>query len=409
MSRRTHPPGSRTTARATATTAAALLVILVGIPAQSASAAAPQPPAPPGDAFYTPPQSLPDSEPGDILRWRPASAGANAANADAWQVMYRSTDATGKPNAVTGTVLVPKGVDPAKADIVGFGVGTQGPAFKCAPSQAMERGTLYDQPAINDALSSGHAVAVTDYEGYEPGGSPTYIAGQSQGPAMIDSVRAAQRLPQAKLSPKSKVVFQGYSQGGGAAMWAGEKQPQYAPDLDLVGVVGGGVPGDLNKVADGLNGKVGFGFLAFAAIGLDATYPELNLDSYLNDKGRNDLGEAKKNDCVIELLSKYPGKKIADYTTRDPLPTPEWQARLEQNKLGKSRIRVPVMQYHATADEIVDEPQADELHKTYCSKGVPVTWKTYVSDHLSGIFAGNADAHQYIEDRFQGKPSTSNC
>ncbi|AIJ26000.1 hypothetical protein [Amycolatopsis methanolica] len=36
-------------------------------------------------------------------------------------------------------------------------------------------------------------------------------------------------------------------------------------------------------------------------------------------------------------------------------------------------------------------------------------WNTYVSDHLSGIFAGNADAHRWIVDRFAGKDAPPNC
>jgi hypothetical protein len=74
---------------------------------------------------------------------------------------------------------------------------------------------------------------------------------------VIDVVRAAQRLPDARLSPDAKVVFRGYSQGAGASMRAGEPQPDYAPELNLVGVVGGGVPADLVQVALPLDGKKG--------------------------------------------------------------------------------------------------------------------------------------------------------
>ncbi|WP_435061258.1 lipase family protein [Amycolatopsis thermoflava] len=370
---------------------------------------APVLPGPFDDSFYTPPSPLPAGNAGDVIRWRPAVPLMNAANADAWEVMYLSTNALGARNAVTGTVLVPKGVDPAKAPIVGFAVGTQGPAFKCTPSKAIERGTLYDQPAINDSLASGYAVAVTDYEGYSPTTVPTYITGQSMGPAVIDSVRAAQRLSQAGLSDDAKVIFQGYSQGGGGALWAAEKQPTYAPELNLVGVVAGGVPADLTEVAKGLDGNLGFGFLAFAAVGLDAAYPELHLDSYLNDTGRQQIAEAKQNACVVELLTNYAFKKISDYTTSNPLDTPAWQARLAENKLGAAPPRVPVFQYHAATDEIVNTPQADALHKQYCAAGVTEQWNTYVSDHLSGIFAGNADAHRWIVDRFAGTDAPSNC
>ncbi|NYI89498.1 pimeloyl-ACP methyl ester carboxylesterase [Amycolatopsis endophytica] len=377
--------------------------------APAAVAAGPVIPGPLDDSFYSPPSPLPAGQPGDVIRWRPSVPMMNAANADAWEVMYLSTNALGERNAVTGTIMVPKGVDPSTAPIVGFAVGTQGPAFKCTPSKAISRGTLYDQPAINDSLSSGYAVAVTDYEGYSPNTVPTYITGQSMGPAVIDSVRAAQRLAQAGLSEDSKVIFQGYSQGGGGALWAAEKQPSYAPEMNLVGVAAGGVPADLTEVAKGLDGYLGFGFLAFAAVGLDAAYPELDLDSYLNDTGRTELADAKANACVVELLANYPFKKISDYTTSNPLDTPQWQARLAENKLGSAPPRVPVFQYHAATDEIVNTPQADALHKQYCAAGVTEQWQTYVSDHLSGIFAGNGDAHQWIVDRFAGEEAPSNC
>ncbi len=385
-------------------------LVALGVAAASAPAgAAPLLPGPFDDSFYTPPAPLPAGKPGDVIRWRPAVPLLNALNADAWQVMYLSTNALGNRNAVTGTILVPKGVDPAKAPIIGYAVGTQGPAFKCTASKAMERGTLYDQPAINDSLASGYAVAVTDYEGYSPTTVPTYITGQSMGPAVIDSVRAAQDLPSARLSKSAKVIFQGYSQGGGGSMWAGEKQPTYAPELNVVGVVAGGVPADLTEVAKGLDGYIGFGFLAFAAVGLDAAYPDLRLDSFLNDTGRQQLSDAKKNACTAELLLNYSFKKISDFTTSNPLGTPQWQARLAQNKLGAHPPRVPVFQYHASTDEIVNTPQAETLHRAYCAAGVREQWTTYLAEHASGILAGNADAHQWIVKRFNGDPAPSNC
>nr|WP_235876535.1 lipase family protein [Saccharopolyspora terrae] len=116
------------------------------------------------------------------------------------------------------------------------------------------------------------------------------------------------------------------------------------------------------------------------------------------DRARNPLRSARRQ------RPDQPGD-----TTHDPLPTPQWQARIEENRLGTKAIEVPVFQYHATTDEIVNTPQADALHHRYCDMGVPVTWKTYVSDHLSGIFAGNADAGQFLADRFEGKPAEPNC
>lgn len=377
--------------------------------ATSGSALAIPQPGPLDDSFYLPPSPLPNGKPGDILRWRPSIPLLNLTSANAWNVMYLSRNALGRPDAVTATVIVPKNIDPRKTPIVGFAVGTQGPAFACAPSKSIKKGLLYDQLAINDSLDSGFAVTITDYEGYSPRGTPTYMTGRSMGPAVIDAVRAAQRLPAAGLASTSKVVFQGYSQGGGAALWAAERQPSYAPELNLVGVVAGGVPADLARVAKGLDGGVGFGFLAFAAIGLDAAYPELDLDSFLNRTGRAEIARAKSSYCTADLLLREPFKKIGDLTTRNPLDTPRWRARLAENRLGLTPPKVPVLQYHAAADEIVDLAQADTLHKAYCAQGVRLQFNKIVSEHLTGIIAGNGASHEWIVDRLNDVPAPSNC
>lgn len=364
-----------------------------------------------GDAFYTPPSPLPAGSPGDVIRARPAKAGPPTARslADAWQVMYLSTDALGEPVAVTGIVLVPKKADPATAPIIGFGPGTSGPAFRCAPSRFIDQGAFYEQAALNEMLAKGYAVAVTDYEGYHENPETTYVV-DSMGHSLIDAVRAAQRLPEAGLSADAHIAFRGYSQGGAAAMWAGQKQPAYAPELKLTGVVGGGVPSDLAAVGLPLEGEKPFGFLLYSMLGMDNAYPELKLDSYLNDAGRTMVAELEGDACTLELLLDYQGKTIPDYFTTSPFATEAWLNRVAQNQLGAVPVKVPVFQYHSTADEIVAFGQAKELRDAYCQAGVPVTWKTWDAiSHITLVYRGNNDAMAFLADRFAAKPAAPNC
>ncbi|MDT8912962.1 lipase family protein [Amycolatopsis sp. PS_44_ISF1] len=391
-----------------------LAVLLASVLATGTAAAVHAPAAadgtgPSDDSFYVPPSPLPAGHPGDVIRWRPSIAGPRKDSVDAWQVMYLSTNALGQPDAVTGTVLVPRRADPATAPIVAFAPGTHGPAFSCAPSSMIGAGAFYEQPGLDDLLDSGYAVAVTDYEGYQPEPRTTYVVGRSEGPAVIDSVRAAQRLGAAHLSPDAKVVFRGYSQGGGAAAWAGQLQPAYAPELNLVGVAAGGVPADLVQVTLQLDGRFGFGVFAYALIGLDQAYPELKLDSFLNDNGRAKLAEMRRSACTFELLTTYANQKIADYTTGPGYIAPPWVARLNENKLGGEPIKVPLFLYHATADQLVQFGQADTLHRAYCAAHVQETWKTYDTDHITLVYTGNADVLAFIKDRLAGRPATSNC
>jgi hypothetical protein len=55
----------------------------------------------------------------------------------------------------------------------------------------------------------------------------------------------------------------------------------------------GGVPGDLTATAAFLDGSPFVAFALLTSLGLDAAYSELNLASYLNDRGRQliDTGE----------------------------------------------------------------------------------------------------------------------
>ncbi|MDO9354558.1 MAG: lipase family protein [Solirubrobacteraceae bacterium] len=405
--------------RATAATLAGLAFVAVS-PVTASAATSPaidwnvNAPTPNADAdpFYTPPSTIPTGNPGDIIRARVANAGPPTARslAKAWQVMYLSTDALGNPNVVTGTIMVPKN-GASTAPLVTIAPGTTGPAFRCTVSRFINSGAFYEQPAVNDMLKAGYAVAVTDYEGYHENPKTTYVAGRSMGAAVLNISRAATRLPEAGLSPTPKLAIRGYSQGGGAAMWAGQMAPTYAPELNIVGIAGGGVPANLALVAASLQGQPAFGFLLNAMIGLDNAYPELVLDDFLTDVGKSTIANMVAGDCTIELLIGYENKKIDDYATESPFSTAPWLDRIDpENKLGATKINVPVFQYHANNDPIVSPRGAANLRKAYCALGVDLQWKEFDgTGHITTVARGNADVAAFIAARFRGATTAPNC
>ncbi|MCG8394456.1 MAG: lipase family protein [Pseudomonadales bacterium] len=386
----------------------ALFVLAMLMPVSQANA---------DDSFYLPPQPIPAGLPGDVVRWRDSQAGPPGARelADAWQVMYISTDGLGSPNVVTGTVLVPKGVDAGSVPIIGLAPGTAGPAFRCAPSKMINKGAYYEQPAINDMLARGYAVAVTDYVGYHPDPATTYIIGRSMGAALLDVVRAAQRLPEAGLSETAPVMLRGYSQGGGAAMWAGQMEAGYAPELDLRGIAAGGVPANLAQVALPLNGQDGFGVLLYALLGQDNLYPELSLEPYLNSQGQQAVAAMVSDMCVLELLQDFQGVSLDEVTDINPLTSQRLQ-RIAENELGKEAIEVPVYQYHEVQDGLVAYSQAVGLRNQYCSAGVNLTWQAQdtqgangVIRHINLAYRGNDGVNQFVEQVLAGNVPAPNC
>ena len=77
-------------------------------------------------------------------------------------------------------------------------------------------------------------MTATDYPGLGTAGTHPYLVGVSEGRAVLDLVRAARHLPGESIGARFAVW--GHSQGGQAALFAGELAASYAPELALVGV-----------------------------------------------------------------------------------------------------------------------------------------------------------------------------
>ncbi|SEG85468.1 Secretory lipase [Nonomuraea solani] len=328
---------------------------------------------------------------------------------NAWHVLYNSTSSTGQLNTVSGTLLVPKAGYPLGArPIIGYAVGTHGLGDQCAPSVSMSQGREAELALVSLFLLKGFAVAMTDYEGLGTPGQHTYMAGISQGHAVLDSIRAATRVSGSGLSARAPVGVMGYSQGGASAGWAAQLQPSYAPELRLRGVAAGGVPADLYAVATHLDGSADFGLAAAAGVGYDAAYPELDLEADLNDRGRALLADAA-DDCVAEL-SKLAGLRFSDLSPVDLLNQPKWRARLAENRLGAIAPRVPMFLYHARGDQIIPLAVGATLRSEYCGAGVNARWVALPApDHVTGAIEGGPLAIEWLALRILGLPAFDNC
>lgn len=397
-----NPPRLRSTALATVAAVAALAVAAWS-PAASATAAAARDGAGSGAAA---------GAPGDIVSSAPSAfhpLPGQPTGTKAWKIHYRSTTADGAPNTVSGTVIVPQDGRTGPRPLITYAVGTVGMGDSCAPSNNIPYGTALEANLIQQLTLRGWAVVVTDYEGLGTPGVHTYTVGPSAGHAVLDAARAAQRLPQAGLSPTGPVAIMGYSQGGQASSWAAELQGSYAPELRVKGTATGGVPADLLKVADFNNGSFGSGLIFMAAAGQDAAFPELKLDSYLNPAGRALVGAMKENCVAIDAIAGS-FKRISDLTTRNPLAQPDWQARLNQSRLGRTAPAAPVYQYHALADELIPYAVGSRLRSEWCARGANVEFDTiWLGEHVSGVITQSPAVANWLADRFAGRPTHANC
>jgi hypothetical protein len=371
------------------------------------------------DSFYTLPSPIPTDTHGTLLSYRSTTVnlGTGAPGVKAWNVLYKSTDSVGADNVVSGTVLVPTTSWPwysGPRPVVLYAVGTHGLAQSCAPSRQMAAGTDYENANISAALKAGYAVLVTDYQGYITGDKSTYLAGASQGHAVLDIFNAAMGIPNVGLSNSAKVAIWGYSQGGQSAAWAGELQTSYASSMKLVGVAAGGIPGDFITTSLNLDGNLGAAFLASGVIGLANQYPTtLIIDVLASDAGKAQLDKLR-GECVFQALPDFQNKKISDFTiggfgleTLESIP--QINATLADQDLGKNKIPVPLYQYHGQADEFIPLAQAVTLKQKYCALGTKVSFDLYPSEHIATQFQGAPAALSFIADRLAGKTAPNTC
>jgi pimeloyl-ACP methyl ester carboxylesterase len=332
------------------------------------------------------------------------------AGAQAWQILYLSTTVSGSPAAISGTLIVPAALYPGTRPLVAYAAGTQGWGDQCAPSREIAAGSFDEQFAVDNLLGRGWAVVVTDYPGLGTPGDETANVGIAEGYGVLDSLRAGTRLPGTGLSATAPTGIEGYSQGGGAAGWAAQLQPRYAPELHLAGIAAGGIPANLQAVSANINGTIWFAFLGGTAIGFNAAYPSLNLTQSLTPAGQAAFRQLDTM-CQAQGLLTFAGKRIEDYTIGgiNLVSTPPWQAVLNANDLGTQKPGVPLLQYYGLLDEVIPPAVQRALHTQYCSMGVTTQLSGYLGDHVLTQVLAQSGVVNWLAARFAGTPAPSSC
>jgi hypothetical protein len=180
------------------------------------------------EAFYTPPDPLPAGMPGDVIRAEPSrlvlepSGQLGSFVGTGTRIMYRSTDAQGKPAGVTGTYIEPDVPWPGNGPrpLLAYATAPYGMGEQCAPSKLFNQGihasldTGFDlmfnieEGFIATLLARGFAIVITDGVGLGVHGpmAPQFLNRLAGVTAVLDAARAAMRLPGTSLNPHRRMV-----------------------------------------------------------------------------------------------------------------------------------------------------------------------------------------------------------
>jgi pimeloyl-ACP methyl ester carboxylesterase len=366
---------------------------------------------PAGDAFYTPPHTIPGKTHGDAIWKRKLKGEAALKSAGAnWKVLYRSVAANGQPIAVSGTVSVPKGKAPKKGwPVISYDHGTTGIADVCAPSRdsADNPAHLYNSyvyPLLNRWLKAGYAVVRTDYQGLGTPGIHQYLVGVSEGRSTLDVVRAAR-----KVDPKisKRFAISGHSQGGHAALWGAYLAPSYTPELALRGTVAFAPASHISELVAlvGTQKSPGGGLSSEASLvirGVDDYMPGLNIQSGFTDKFAALYPETLSK-CQPQLSqSDSVGGLAPSELFRQDYDLGPLTGALDVSDPENLKVKSPVDVEQGAADTTVFPGLTDDLVKQYRGRGSKVTYKKYKGvSHGGVVVSAAAHATKYLKSHLR--------
>lgn len=390
-----------------------------------------KPTKPSDDDFYTPPQGYEGEEAGTILKHRkipsPLSSVVNEASVkNSWQLLVRSEDSFGNPNAVVATIIQPFNASNDK--VVSYQSFQDSGKLDCAISYAIQYGSGFDNLLgqaemyfVSAFLSQGYYVIVPDHEGPKS----AFTAGRQSGKATLNSIRATLSSKNiTDIHPDAQIIMWGYSGGSLASGWAAVLQKEFAPELELnlIGAALGGFYSNLTALFDYCDGSLYAGLVpnAFGGIGNEYT----NVSEFLDSKVSSDHEEQflKRDDyCITDSTLTNVFRNY--FSGSDRVFPDGWEifneeplkSTLEENGLlylsDEYVPQIPIFIYHATQDDILPFRDSIATFQQWCEWGLESGEfnedQTYA--HITEAIVGAPAALTWVIERFNGVPPVKGC
>jgi hypothetical protein len=372
------------------------------------------------DPFYQPPLGFQHADPGTVLRSRDvelAFLGLIPQPVKAVQLLYRTMDMNGEPEASATTLIVPADLAPERpCPLLSYQCAIDAMSSRCFPSYALRRrakamGAISQLELflITAAVAEGWAVSVPDHEGLRGMWGAPYEPGYR----VLDGIRAALNSDRIALSPSAPIGLWGYSGGGLASAWAAEMCGDYAPELDIVGAVLGSPVGDLGNTFRRLNGRFFAGLPALVVAALSHVYPDLDrvIKDHSNEEGRA-LLESLEDMTTVGAVIRMAGKNMGDFLDEpleQILSTPEVTHVFDSIRLGAAVPTPPVLIVQAVHDYLIDVHDIDVLADAYSAGGAKVTYhRDAFNEHMMLHPLSAPMTLRWLTDRFDRRPLTEN-
>lgn len=328
----------------------------------------------------------------------------------AWRIVYVTTDATGRRDTATATVLAAKDLPDGPRPVIGVGHGTVGIASRCAPSLS-QRPFTGSVTALAALVEQGWVAVTSDYAGMGTAGPNPYLVGKAEAHNVLDAVRAAHDV--LDLSPKT--LLMGHSQGGHAVLWAGIEAPTYSPELSVVGVAATAPASDLYGLMTTIRGTLAG---TLVTMYLQHAWPQIYPTAGLGQELREGVGgviDQTSRLCLTgsEAAEAYGlARTVVGNVVDDRAYYGEFGRLLRANS-PTARIDAPVLVAQGLADVLIPPSVQEAWVAERCASGQAIDYREYAAQtHTSLVLPASPlidELVQWARDRLAGKPARGNC
>ena len=354
--------------------------------------------------FNQPPTKVPETPIRSLIQMEEIDIGEIGVG---FRVIYESESILGEPIEVSGLVIAPDLNAKESRPVLSIAHGTVGLADQCAPSR---QEPLPNLSLIQPFIEAGWVVVASDFEGLGSDGIHHYIVGESEARGVFDIVRAAKTID--GINADGPLVVWGHSQGGHAALHAGQRWLDLAPELNLVGVAAGAPPSQFPLLKSFLQSGPFQGYLVMVGASFGSAYPELDYESLLEPEYFPLIEELEKG-CtghIFEVFNPIPYEELV--TIDDIFSLPDWNARLTENDTNQRKVQVPTVILHGTDDEQIPFIASQLLLGQLCSfaDSAPIELREYPgTDHGTSVTAYWSDLIDWSNKRINGTPANNQC
>lgn len=357
--------------------------------------------------FYTPPNPLPSTQPGYLIRSEPMNI--NVSGGTAYRILYVSQTPNNQPTVSSGMLFVPTVASTGERKVVAWAHGTQGFGDTCTPSRSQN--PLNDlQNWLPEMMQRGWVVVATDYAGLGTPGDPYYLIGSSEAHDVLNSVRAAQSFNGSQAG--NQFVVAGHSQGGHSSLFTAQLAHDYAPDLKLVAAAGAAPAAELTALFNQqYNQAVAWAIGPDVAVSWPLVYPGIDIKSVISSAGMRNYqrlayGCVQQQILGIEIRNDF----HQQFFSANPMQNSGWYQTSTDQTPETAKINVPVYIAQGMNDTVVLPNTTALLVQNLCKTNTQITTNWLGNtNHLQVAEEAGPSLVGWFQDRFDNVALSSDC